>query len=90
MAKAKKKTKKTAYIVYWRTVVSGGWDGGVFEEDPVVCNSVEARDREMKRKMDKHMKEWREDNGDEPWEPYTSGRTGETEGPAWRKVKARD
>lgn len=73
--------EKIAHLVYWQDVVSGGMDGGVFQRDHVVCMSEEGRDREMARLLEVNTEDWRNDNPGEEWEPYTSGRTGDKEGP---------
>ena len=78
-----------AALVYWQDVVSGGMDGGVFQRDHIVCLNAKARDREMKRMLDKHKAELAADGNDE-YEPYTSARTGDKDGPHSEKIKIVD
>lgn len=82
--------KKTAFLVYWQDVVSGGMDGGVFQRDHIVCLNVSARKREMKRMLEKEKELYEKECPGEKWEPYTSARTGDKEGPHWEKVKIAD
>jgi hypothetical protein len=77
---------KTAFLVYFVDIVSGGMDGGAFERDHIVCLTEESRDREMARLLAETKAEYEADSGEE-WEPYYSEKLCEKEGPRFRKVK---
>lgn len=87
---------KTAFLVFWQDVISGGLDGGVFQRDHIVCLTEKARDREMQRMLDSHITELKADmdgefqDPDWTWEPYVSARTGDEEGPHFTEVKIVD